>query len=244
MAEQKEGIYVSTKADVIGEIGGWPITNTMVGSVFWSIILVMLLAVLAKKMKLVPSKPQLLFESTVQFTYDFISETLNNDKVTKWAFPLIISLFFVILFFNLVKFIPGTESIFFNDKLLFKPIHKDLNMTLALSVVSVIFVQFVGISALGFFKYWSKFINLKKPLSIPLGLLELVSEIAKMISLAFRLFGNMLIGGIFLLLAAQISHFFIPVPVILFEVFIAVLQAGVFAILVLMYIKLAVDEPH
>lgn len=244
MAKQEEGIYVSTKADVIGDIGGWPITNTMVSSVVWSIVLIVLLVVAAKKLKLIPSKKQLSFEMVTQGIYDFVAKTLDNDKVTRWAFPLIISLFFVILFFNLVKFIPGTESIFFKDYQLLKPIHKDLNMTLALAVVAVIFVQFVGMFSLGFFKYWSKFINLKKPLSIPLGLLELVSEGAKMVSLSFRLFGNMLIGGILIILVSQITHFLIPVPVLLFEVFIAVLQAGVFAVLVLMYIKLAIDEPH
>ena len=244
MAKTEEGIVVKTKADVIGDIGGYPVTNTMVGSVLWSIVLITLLVVAVKKLKLIPSKKQLSFEMMIQGIYDFVADTLQNDKVTRWAFPLIISLFMVILFFNLVKFIPGTESLFFKDYQLLKPIHKDLNMTLALSVVAVIFVQFVGIFSLGFFKYWSKFINFKKPLSIPLGLLELISEAAKMVSLSFRLFGNMLIGGILILLASQISHFLLPIPVLLFEVFIAVLQAGVFAVLVLMYIKLAIEEPH
>ena len=244
MAKSDEGIVVKTKADIIGEIGGIPVTNTMVGSVLWSVVLVFLLVFFVRKMKLVPNRSQLAFESTVQSIYSYVSDTLQNDKVTSWAFPLIISLFFVILFFNLVKFIPGTESIFFNDYQLFKPIHKDLNMTLALSVVAVIFVQIIGIMSLGFWKYWSKFINFKKPWNIPIGILELISESAKMISLAFRLFGNMLIGGVLLLLAAQVSHFLLPVPVLLFEVFVAMLQAGIFSVLVLMYIKLATEEPH
>jgi len=244
MAKQEEGIVVKTKADIIGDIGGIPVTNTMVGSFFWSIILIVLLVTLVRKMKLVPNKSQLAFESLVQGIYNYVSDTLQNEKVTSWAFPLIISLFFVILFFNLVKFIPGTESIFYNDYQLFKPIHKDLNMTLALSVVAVIFVQVIGVMSLGFWKYWSKFINFKKPWNIPIGLLELVSESAKMVSLAFRLFGNMLIGGVLLLLAAQVSHYLLPVPVLLFEVFVTFLQAGIFSVLVLMYIKLATEEPH
>ena len=244
MAEQKEGIVVKTKPDVIGEIGGVPVTNTFLGSILWGAVLIVLLVTASRKLKLVPGKSQLAFESIIQGIYNYVADTLDNDKVTKWAFPLILSLFLVILFFNLVKFIPGTESIFFNEYQLFKPIHKDLNMTLALSVTAVIFVQIIGIMSLGFWKYWSKFINFKKPWNIPIGLLELISESAKMVSLAFRLFGNMLIGGILLLLAGQVSHYLLPVPVLLFEVFVAILQAGIFSVLVLMYIKLATEEPH
>ena len=244
MAEQKEGIVVKTKPDVIGEIGGVPVTNTFLGSILWGVVLIVLLVTASRKLKLVPGKSQLAFESMIQGIYNYVADTLNNEKVTKWAFPLILSLFLVILFFNLVKFIPGTESIFFNEYQLFKPIHKDLNMTLALSVTAVIFVQIIGIMSLGFWKYWSKFINFKKPWNIPIGLLELISESAKMVSLAFRLFGNMLIGGILLLLAGQVSHYLLPVPVLLFEVFVAILQAGIFSVLVLMYIKLATEEPH
>ena len=216
----------------------------MVGSLLGSILLVVLLVALTRKMKLIPSKPQMIFESLVQGMYDYVRSTLENDKVTAWAFPLILSLFIFILFFNLVKFIPGTESLLFNGVHLLKPIHSDLNMTIALSIVSILFIQFVGMFSLGFFKYWSKFINFKKPATIPVGIIELISEAAKLISLSFRLFGNILVGGILLLLLAQVSHFIVPIPVMLFEIFVAFLQAGIFSILTLFYIKMAIDEPH
>ncbi len=117
-------------------------------------------------------------------------------------------------------------------------------MTIALSIVAVVFVQTIGMFTLGFWKYWSKFINFKKPASIPIGIIELISEASKLVSLSFRLFGNVLVGGILLLLLAQLSHFVIPVPIMLFELFVAFLQAGIFAILTLFYIKMATDEPH
>lgn len=243
-AHHSEGIHISLKPDIIGQVGPLPITNTMVGSLLGSVLLIVILVGLTRKLRLVPTKPQMVFESLVQGMYDYVRNTLENDKVTAWAFPLILSLFIFILFFNLVKFIPGTESVLFDGVHLFKPIHSDFNMTIALSLVSVIFIQFVGMFSLGFFKYWSKFINFKKPATIPIGIIELISEAAKLVSLSFRLFGNVLVGGILLLILAQASHFIFPVPVMLFEIFVAFLQAGIFSILTLFYIKMAIDEPH
>jgi len=241
---QEEGIHVSLKPDIIGNIGSFPITNTMVGSLLGSIVLVVFLIFLTRKMKLIPTKSQMVFESLVQGMYDYVRNTLENDKVTAWAFPLILSLFIFILFFNLVKFIPGTESLMYNDVHLLKPIHSDFNMTIALSIIAVLFIQVAGMFSLGFFKYWSKFINFKKPASLPIGIIELISEAAKLVSLSFRLFGNVLVGGILLLLLAEVSHFILPIPVMFFEIFVAVLQAGIFSILTLFYIKMAIDEPH
>jgi len=82
------------------------------------------------------------------------------------------------------------------------------------------------------------------PIINPLGVLELISEVAKVVSLSFRLFVNILVGGILIMLLQELSHFMLPVIAMLFEVFVAFLQAGVFALLTLFYIKLATDEPH
>ena len=79
---------------------------------------------------------------------------------------------------------------------------------------------------------------------IPLGRIELISEAAKLVSLSFRLFGNILVGGILLLLLVDVFAFVIPVPIMLFELFVAVLQAGIFALLTLIYVKLATEELH
>ena len=198
-----------------------------------------------KKMKLVPGRGQSLLELMIDKGYQFTLDTLDgNEVVAKKTFPLVLTFFTFILFFNLVKFIPGYESTFFGSYHLLKPLHADLNMTLALGVTSFVFVQYMGMHVLGPMKYISKFINVKKPLSIPLGLIELVSEFAKMFSLAFRLFGNIFAGGVLLLLAGTVSHYVLPVPVILFEIFVAFLQSGIFALLTIVYVKLSVDEPH
>ena len=242
---KEEGIKVSLKADTLGYVGPIPITNSLISSILGSVILVVLFLVLVKKLQIVPGRVQSLFELMMEKGYDFALDTLDGNKeVAQKTFPLLVTFFVFILFFNLVKFIPGYESTFFGDYHLLKPIHADLNMTLALGITSFIYVQFVGMYVLGPLTYISKFINLKKPLSIPIGLIELVSEFAKMFSLSFRLFGNIFAGGILLLLAGSVTHYLLPVPVMLFEVAVAFLQAGIFSLLTLVYVKLSVSDPH
>lgn len=236
--------HVSLKPDVLGEFAGFPVTNSLVTSLTGSLILVVLLAILSLRLKTVPGKMQSIFELIVEKGYAYTQDVLENDALARKTFPLIASLFVFILFFNLIKFIPGAESLRYDGFHLFKPLHSDLNMTIALSLTAFIFIQVSGIFILGIFKYGSKFINLKKPLTIPLGLIELVSEAAKLVSLAFRLFGNILVGSILLLLVINVSAFVIPVPIMLFEIFVAFLQAGIFALLTLIYVKLAADAPH
>ncbi len=238
------GFHVALKADTLGYIGSYPITNSMITSLTGSIILIVLLVIFFSRLKLVPGKAQSLCELIVEKGYEYTESVLENETLSRKTFPLIASLFVFIVFFNVIKFIPGAESLQYNGYIFFKPLHSDFNMTLALGITAFIFIQCMGIFVLGFFRYSSKFINLKKPLAIPIGLIELVSEVAKLVSLSFRLFGNILVGGILLLLVSHTVHLLLPVPVMLFEVFVAFLQAGIFALLTLIYVKLAVDEPH
>jgi len=223
---------------------GFPITNTFVTSIIAAVLLSLLAFLFSRKISLVPSRFQLVIEGMTAGARDYVDEVLENEKVSKKVFPLILSLFVFILFVNLFKFLPGTESITYNGVHLLKPVHSDLNMTIALAIVSFVVIQVFGVVVLGFWKYGSKFINLKKPMSIPLGLIELISEIAKLVSLSFRLFGNILVGGILLMLLASISHYFLPLPIMFFEIFVALLQATLFAVLTLFYIKMAISEPH
>lgn len=244
-ADDHGEFHVALKADTLWMVGNYPVTNSLLTSVFGSVILVLLVLALSLRLRMVPGKMQSLFELIIEKGYDFTLTTLDgNESIARKTFPLVASLFVFILFFNLIKFIPGFESLKYNGLHFFKPIHADFNMTLALGITAFIFVQVMGIFVLGVLKYATKFINIKKPLTIPLGVIELISEAAKLVSLSFRLFGNILVGGILLLLVAHTMHFVAPVPVMLFEVFVALLQAGIFALLTLIYVKLAIDEPH
>lgn len=145
-----ENIHISLKADIIGDFFGFPITNTFVTSILISIILALFVFIFSRKISIVPSKFQLIIEGLTEGVRGYVDEVLENEKVSKKVFPLIISLFVFILFVNLFKFLPGTESLTYKGVHLLKPVHSDLNMTIALAIVSFLVIQFFGVFVLGF----------------------------------------------------------------------------------------------
>jgi F-type H+-transporting ATPase subunit a len=204
--------------------------------------------------KLIPGKLQLLLEDIVSYIKDFVSETLENEKVARRFLPLLITIFLFIAVSNLLEFVPGVGSIgFFGDhgfSSLFRSVNTDLNFTLALAIISVVAIEIAGIATLGFFRYGGKFINFhghgigEKLLNFVVGIIELVSEVSRLVSFSFRLFGNIFAGEVLLAVAVFFAPYFIPVPLMAFEMFVGVVQGAVFALLTLFFIKLAITDAH
>lgn len=122
----------------------------------------------------------------------------------------------------------------------------DLNMPLALAIVSMVAIQVFGFQALGM-GYLTKFFNfngfkqgaLQGLLDIFIGLMELISEISRVLSFAFRLFGNIFAGEVILIVFAFLFPYILPLPFWGFELFVAFMQAFIFATLVLVFMSLA-----
>jgi F-type H+-transporting ATPase subunit a len=114
----------------------------------------------------------------------------------------------------------------------------DLNTTLALALVSMVGVQIVGVKylKLGYFK---KFFDLSSPMKFVLGILELVSELSRVISFSFRLFGNIFAGEVLLTVMLTLLPFLAPLPFLGLEVFVGLIQALVFAVLTLVFWNMA-----
>lgn len=143
------------------------------------------------------------------------------------------------------------------DKLMIIPFFRglttDLNVPLALALVVFLLVEFWGLRALGL-PYLFKFINLpalgnlgKKPLGaidFIVGIIEIISELSRLVSLTFRLFGALFAGGILLIVFSFLVAFFAPVPIYLLELVIGGMQAYVFAILTIIYASQAVISHH
>jgi len=115
----------------------------------------------------------------------------------------------------------------------------DLNMTIGLALISVIATQIYGFRALGFGGYASRFINLKGPIDMIVGLLESISEVAKIVSLSFRLFGNIFAGEVLLGVMAFLVPWVASVPFMGLEMFVGVMQAFVFMMLTLVFLTIA-----
>ncbi len=119
----------------------------------------------------------------------------------------------------------------------------DLNVPLALALISVFWTQVIGFKALGI-GYLRKFIMPPmtgiKPINVFIGILEFISEIAKIISFTFRLFGNVFAGMVLLFVMTFLVPFIVPLPFYGLEVFVGFMQAFVFAFLTLIFMSMAV----
>ena len=122
--------------------------------------------------------------------------------------------------------------------------NSDLNVTLALAVIVVFTIEISGIIAVGLWKYAGKFINFSSPLNFIVGIIELVSELSRFVSFSFRLFGNIFAGEVLLAVAGFFVPYLLPVPLMSFELFVGIVQAAVFALLTLFFVKLAIADPH
>ncbi|MEW6650320.1 MAG: F0F1 ATP synthase subunit A, partial [Chloroflexota bacterium] len=128
----------------------------------------------------------------------------------------------------------------------FRAVSTDLNFTLALALISVIMTQVIGVQTQGM-RYFTKFINFttmfKKPvfgfIDFLVGLLELISEFAKILSFTFRLFGVMFSGFVLVALVATMLPVFVPSMIYMFEIFMGVIQAFVFGMLTMVFMAMA-----
>ena len=122
-------------------------------------------------------------------------------------------------------------------------INTDLMTTLSFAIMSAIFVEWWGISTVGFFRYMGRFFTLRSfPIGTFVGLLEFIAELARLVSFSARLFGNMLAGEILLFVMTFLVGLAAPILVIFYglEVFVGAIQAFVFGALTLVFAMLAV----
>jgi len=249
-----EGIHIALSAEKLTEAFGIPITNTLITS--WIVIglLVILALTLGKKAKMIPGRIQVLFEFLFSWVMDYMEEVLEDKKLALRYFPLIVTIFLFIFTANLIEFTPGIGSVGFFETVngetvgftpLLRSVNTDLNVTLALAIISFLVIEFSGVFLIGFLKYFSKFVNVKSgAVGLVVGFLELFSELARLIAFSFRLFGNIFAGEVLILVIIFFLPYIAPVPLMLFEVFVGLVQAAIFALLTLFFIKIAVTEPH
>ncbi|OHB18232.1 MAG: ATP synthase F0 subunit A [Parcubacteria group bacterium RIFCSPHIGHO2_01_FULL_47_10b] len=238
--------------ETLVHILGLPITNTLLTTWLAALIVIAVSLLAVRRMKMVPGTLQNMFELFIETAHSFVQDTIHQKKVTELVFPLVTTIFIYILFTNWLGLFPGIGSIGFwethgGERELvhfFRPGNTDINMTLGLAIVSVLAAQILGIATLGMLRYGSKFINFTNPIKFFVGILELISEMAKLISFSFRLFGNMFAGEVLLIVAAFFLPFILPLPFMMLELFVGLIQALVFAMLTLVFLKTATEEAH
>jgi F-type H+-transporting ATPase subunit a len=227
------------------------------------IIIILSLSV-RRSLKKVPTGLQNALEMIIEAFLGIFDSVTNSRKKSMQFAPIVMTFFFFILVNNWMGLLPGVGSIGqvvqHGEELIFIPYLRgataDLNTTLALATLAVVLSHIFGVLAVGWWHYLNKFINLKAFLDIPkkimkdpmvilvnpikafVGLIEVVGEMAKIASLAFRLFGNIFAGEVLLASISAILAYVAPIPFLFLEVLVGAIQALIFMMLVLTYLTI------
>ena len=246
-----ESIHISLRAETIGHVFGLPITNSLVLSLLTAVLLVGGGFFIARTLKPVPGKAQSTAELAVGGILDFMAQVLGDRQQALKFFPLVATIFLFILLNNWMGVLPGIGSMGTVDEVhgfvpFLRPAAADLNTTLALAIIAVLAVQLYAVQKLGFFAQVGKYINFRQgPLHFFVGLLELLGEFARVLSFSFRLFGNMFAGEVLLIIMMALLPLiasFGALPFFFLEYFVGFIQALVFAMLTLVFLKVATME--
>jgi len=237
---------ISLKAESLFNIGGFHITNGLLLAFIVSLILIIFSIIFINKIKLVPGILQGIVEMGIEALLGLMASVLGSKEEAEKYLPLIATIFIFILTSNWLGLLPGVGSFFFREGEanvpLFRSPAADLNFTLALAILSVFATNFFGILILGSFKHAKKFFNFSNPINFFVGILELLSEVSRIISFSFRLFGNIFAGEILLAIMFYLLPYVVPVPFLMLELFFGMIQAFIFAMLTLVF--LAASTSH
>ncbi|MSU44629.1 F0F1 ATP synthase subunit A [Candidatus Nomurabacteria bacterium] len=266
---QEQPVHETTiYAEPIFHFNNFQITNSLLNSWLSVLVILVLCLFLKFKLKKIPDKIQHIFEIFLEGALSLCDQVTNDRKITLKIFPLITSLFLFILINNWLGLLPIVGSIGFlateAGHSIFIPLFRagtaDINTTLALSIAIVVGSNIFGIIAVGAWKTFNKYVNIKALVSIPrkiqkepnvlivapinifVGLLELIGEVAKVASLSFRLFGNVFAGEVLLASMGAIFLYILPTPFLFLEVFIGLIQALIFSLLATVYFTIASQD--
>jgi F-type H+-transporting ATPase subunit a len=237
-------IHISLAAEHLWDWGSLPVTNGLLTTWIVMALLLIFTFFATRKLSMIPSTIQLIAEMVIGGLYDFFSSVAG--KYVKQFFPIVATLFIYILISNWLGLLPGVGTIGFPHEghpivpLLRSPM-ADLNTTIALALITVVAMQFFGFRNLGA-HYTSRFISFKDPVSFAVGFLEIISDLSKITSFAFRLFGNIFAGEVLLAVMAFLMPFLVPLPFLAMELFVGVIQALVFSMLAAAFFTVAASH--
>ncbi len=240
--------HISIRAEEIFSIAGFPVTNALLLSALVFIIFCVAAVVIRRRLSLIPNTLQSIAELIMEGALDIVDSVLLDRRKSEKYLPLVLTIFLFVLFSNWLGLLPGVGSLIVTRAgetvPLFRSPAADLNFTIALALITVIFANVMGILTIGLRSRLSVFFNFKSPIKFFVGILELISECAKIISLSFRLFGNIFAGEVLLTIMAFLVPYIAPMPFIFLEVFVGFIQAFIFGMLTLVFVSMAIVDEH
>lgn len=239
-------------------IAGWPITNSIFYGWIICALIVILLVYAARKVTVRPKGGAVQYvEAGVSFAVNLVEGAFTDRKVARKYVPFFVALFFFVLLNNWSGLIPGVgDALQVHGHPLLRPMTADLNTTLALGLVTMGYVYIAAVREIGGFgKYIRHFFmgSPLNPLYLVIGLIEMITDLTRALSLALRLFLNMAIGEIVISVFAYLGGLLVPasilspitaLPFTLLELGVGALQAYIFVILAVNYLAITVNTAH
>jgi len=256
-------------AEVVFQPLGFPITNSIIAAWLSIIVLVGISYAITRRLKLIPTRLQSMLESALGWLLNFCQE-VAGEKNGRRFFPIVATIFLFVITNAWLSLLPGFGSILITNAEgeavhLLRGANTDINMPLALALISFIFVEYWGISSLGGLRYLKKFVNVGRffqsigqlvrgrlraglsgmfngVIDVFVGTLEALSELIRIVSFTFRLFGNMTAGEILLLIVAFLVPWVLALPFYGLELLVGFVQALIFGGLTLVFATIAVTH--
>lgn len=235
--------------EVIAHLGPMPITNTILNTLLVDATIFSATYAISKKLAVIPSKFQTIVESIIETFYD-LTVTVSQQKA-KIIFPYFMTFFLFILLANWSSLLPGVGTVgFFHEGEhgktlipLLRGTTTDINTTLGLALISIVATHMLSLKHTGIKDYISRYVSLN-PINLFVGVLEIISEITKVVSLSFRLFGNIFAGEVVFFTIAGIFAFVLPLPFMFLEVIVGIVQALVFSMLTMTFMAIFTTPHH
>jgi F-type H+-transporting ATPase subunit a len=249
----ENGIHVSLKAEPVFTMGNIVITNSMIYGFIVSLFMAAVLVLLAKKSKVRPQKGAVaILEIIIEFIIGLLEGAFGNRRQAVKYAPIFSVFFLFILFSNTLGLIPIVGPGIAVDGIpVFRPLTADLNGTLVMSIIAIITVQVLSIRAQGLKGHLTHYFSDKplNPINFFIGVLEVFGEFTRVLSLSLRLFLNTVVGEILIAVFTSLilSGGRTPIavlPILLFELLVAGIQAYVFTVLTATYLSLAIAHAH
>jgi F-type H+-transporting ATPase subunit a len=258
---------VELPAEAVFHIGGFAVTNTLLTSWISMLVLVLLAWAVTRRIKLIPSRLQSLIEYAIEWMLNLCVD-VAGEKYGRKFFPVVTTIFLFVLMNAWLNLIPGFGSIVIHHGEhsihLLRGANTDINTPLALALISFVFIEYHGLRALGL-SYLAKFFNFGPFLSglgqlfrgrvkagfggvfrgaidIFVGVLEGLSELIRVLSFTFRLFGNMTGGEILILMMLFLAPWVLAIPFYGLELLVGFVQALIFGGLTLVFATVAVTK--
>lgn len=219
------------------------------------VILFSVLAFRVSKFKLLPSKFQIIVEDIVLFVKNFVTQIVGDEVRATKIMPYVGAVFMFILFSNLISLVPIISSITFEGHSVFTASTADFNTTFALALAAVAILNINAVYENGLFSHMGHFIQIKPVINgfrkslgegflaiinFLVGLIEIIGELAKVISLSLRLFGNMFAHEVLTIILLGAFSYGVPAIWMGMGVLVGVVQAVVFTALITVYYSLTI----